>query len=95
MNYFVDTNINELKVEELVLGHKNHDVLIIGDLKYLSNQENLWTMYFNATNSKDGLGVGVLLISPNGRTYKLSFTLAFTCTNNVAEYVAFLLGLRL
>lgn len=60
-----------------------------------SRDDNLWTMYFDGTNSKEGSEVGVLFISPHGETFKFSFTLAFACTDNVAEYEALLLSLRL
>ena len=33
-------------------------------------------------------------ISPNKETFRFSFTLTFACTNNVAEYEALLLGLK-
>lgn len=37
----------------------------------------------------------MVFISPNGRSFKYSFLLDFECTNNVAEYEALLLGLRI
>ena len=52
-------------------------------------------MFFDGACCKEGFGAGVLLISPAGTTYKFSFTLSFPCTNNIAEYEALLLGLRL
>lgn len=56
---------------------------------------DLWTMFFDGAYCKEGSGVGILLISPAGITYKFSFTLSFPCTNNIAEYEALLFGLRL
>lgn len=56
---------------------------------------DLWSMFFDGACCKDGVGVGIILISLAGATYKLSFTLSFPCTNNIAEYEALLLGLRL
>ena len=52
-------------------------------------------MFFDGTCCKDGVAAGILLISPVGVTYKFSFTLSFPCTNNIVEYEALLLGLRL
>lgn len=60
-----------------------------------SKKRDLWTMYFNGSCCKDGSGAGIILISPQGFTYKFSFTLSFPCTNNIAEYEALFLGLRL
>ena len=52
-------------------------------------------MYLDGSYCKDGSRAGILLISPHGITYKFSFTLIFPCTNNITEYEALLLGLRL
>lgn len=52
-------------------------------------------MYFNRACCKEGSGAGILLISPDGCTYKFSFTLNFPCKNNIVEYEALMLGLRL
>ena len=49
-------------------------------------------MYFDGVNSKEGIGAGVVLISPKKKTCRYSFTLNFTCFNNVVEYEALLLG---
>ena len=54
----------------------------------------LWTMYFDGASSKEGLGVGVVFVSPKKNTFRYSFTLNFSCTNNIVEYEAFLLGLK-
>ena len=56
---------------------------------------DLWAMFFDGAYCKDGAGAGIFLISPTGITYKFSFTLSFPCTNNIEEYEALLLGLRL
>ena len=36
----------------------------------------------------------LFFVSPNKNTFRYSFSLNFTCTNNVAEYDALLLGLK-
>jgi len=41
-----------------------------------------------------GAGVGVVLVSPCQETISLSFKLEFEVTNNVAEYEALVLGIR-
>lgn len=40
------------------------------------------------------MGASVLLISPKGEKYFFSFRLQFSCTNNVVEYKALILGLQ-
>ena len=51
-------------------------------------------MYFDGSISKEGVGAGVWIISPNIEFKVYSFKLNFECTNNVAEYEALLLCLN-
>lgn len=51
-------------------------------------------MYFDGANSKEGNGVGVLLMSLAGSLIPLSFKLEFEATNNVEKYEALLIGLK-
>ena len=51
-------------------------------------------MYFDGASSKEGARAGVVFISLNKETFKFSFTLTSTCTNNIAKYEALLLGLK-
>lgn len=54
----------------------------------------LWTMYFDGAKSKEGAGAGVVFFSLEKNTFRYSFTLKFSCTNNIVEYEALLLGLK-
>ena len=54
----------------------------------------LWTMYFDGASSREGSGAGVVFVSPEKKTFRYSFTLNFSCTNNIVEYEVVLLGLR-
>ena len=51
-------------------------------------------MYFDGSSSKEGVGAGVVLISPSGEAVRLMYKLEFITTNNTTEYEALLLGLR-
>jgi ribonuclease HI len=51
-------------------------------------------MYFDDSSSKEGYGVGILLISPTKEVITLSYKLEFETTNNIDEYEALVLGLR-
>ena len=51
-------------------------------------------MYFDGSISKNGVGVGVYIMSPIRDFKYLSYKLNFECTNNVDEYEALLLGLN-
>lgn len=52
-------------------------------------------MHFDSAFSKEGNGSKIILMSPRGKDYKLTFILNFECTNNVVEYKALLLGLNM
>jgi ribonuclease HI len=51
-------------------------------------------MFFDGAYSKEGVGAGVVLISPTKREIHLSYKLEFEATNNVVEYEALILGLE-
>jgi ribonuclease HI len=53
----------------------------------------LWTLRFDGACNANGNGAGVLLVSPKGKQSPYRFKLEFSCTNNVAEYEALILGL--
>ncbi|XP_026442634.1 uncharacterized protein LOC113342251 [Papaver somniferum] len=57
-------------------------------------QEKTWLLYFDGstTPSNDTGGASIVLVSPSGEIFSYSFKLDFHCTNNSAEYEAFLLG---
>ncbi|XP_016177922.1 uncharacterized protein LOC107620245 [Arachis ipaensis] len=56
---------------------------------------NYWKLYFDGSNHKDGAGVGILIISPEGVPSEFLFELKYPCSNNVAEYEALILGLEI
>ena len=58
------------------------------------NDEGVWTMYFDGSISKEGAGAGIWIIYPIRDSKVYYFKLTFECTNNVAEYEVFLLGLN-
>nr|GEU39095.1 reverse transcriptase domain-containing protein [Tanacetum cinerariifolium] len=56
--------------------------------------DNTWKLYTNGASSSDGLGVGLMLINPDGKEYKYALRFRFETVNNKAEYEALLVGLR-
>ncbi|XP_070045478.1 uncharacterized protein [Nicotiana tomentosiformis] len=54
-----------------------------------------WWMFFNGAENFKGVGIRVVLVSETGQHYPVSTKLRFPCTNNMAEYEACSLGLRL
>jgi ribonuclease HI len=51
-------------------------------------------MFFNGASYREGVGAGVVLVSPIQEIISLSYKLEFENTNNVEEYEAPVLGLR-
>jgi ribonuclease HI len=52
-------------------------------------------MYFNGSYTLKGVGVGVVLIPPEGDVLKYDIYLNFPATNNIAEYEGLVTGLGL
>ncbi|KAA0066097.1 putative RNA-directed DNA polymerase (Reverse transcriptase), Ribonuclease H [Cucumis melo var. makuwa] len=53
-----------------------------------------WTMLFDGVSNELGHGIGVVLISPEGKVFPLTAKLCFECTHNIAEYEACIMGLQ-
>ncbi|XP_072054313.1 uncharacterized protein [Arachis hypogaea] len=76
---------------------------LVDNLKYLNDQGanivdvdvNYWKLYFDGSKHKDGAGVGILIISPEGIPSEFLFGLKYPCSNNVAEYEPLILGLKI
>src|SRR5438128_1001251 len=54
-----------------------------------------WTTYFDGSLMIDGVGAGIVLISPTGERLKYVLQIHFPASNNAAEYEALLHGLRI
>ena len=55
-----------------------------------------WTLYFDGALNGQGAGIGVALLTPEGVLILRAVQLNFTAnTNNIIEYEALILGLRL
>lgn len=53
-----------------------------------------WQLYFDGSYTQHGSGAGILFVTPLGHTIPRSYRLTFRCTNNVAEYEALILGIK-
>ena len=51
-------------------------------------------MYFDGAFNVLGHGIGAILISPKGKYCPFTARLNSDCTNNVAEYEAYIMGLQ-
>ena len=59
-----------------------------------SPKDEEWTLLFDGASNALGHGIGVVLISPEGRTIPFTVKLYFDCTNNMAEYEACAMGIK-
>jgi hypothetical protein len=59
-----------------------------------ADEAQIWSLYFNRSKSKEGVGGGCVLINPTCNKTFIAFRLVFKCTNNTVEYEALLQGLR-
>ena len=53
-----------------------------------------WKTYFDGVMNRYGIGIEVLLITPNGSHVPLAIKLSFEATNNMAEYEACIIGME-
>jgi ribonuclease HI len=51
-------------------------------------------MNFDASCSNEGNGADIILYSPIDKIHNFSYRLEFSCTNNVIEFEALLLGIE-
>jgi ribonuclease HI len=58
------------------------------------DENQIWSLYFDGSKSKEGAGAGYIIIDPVGNKTLMACRLEFECTNNTAEYEALLQGLR-
>jgi hypothetical protein len=54
-----------------------------------------WKMYFNGSLNLEGVGAGVLFISPQGDHPKYVLQIHYKASNNYAEYEALIHGMRI
>jgi ribonuclease HI len=54
-----------------------------------------WTINFVGSLQLQGAGVGILVTSPKGESFKYALQMHFPTSNNVAEYEALLHCLRI
>ncbi|XP_066314981.1 uncharacterized protein [Miscanthus floridulus] len=54
-----------------------------------------WTLFFDGSPCKQGGGIGIVIISPQGLSFEFAYTIKPMTTNNQAEYEAILNGLQL
>ncbi|XP_040951058.1 uncharacterized protein [Gossypium hirsutum] len=57
-------------------------------------EEYPWRLNFDGASNAIGNEIGAVLVSPNGDHYPFTCKLDFDCTNNMVEYEACIMGIR-
>ncbi|XP_075086180.1 uncharacterized protein LOC142168904 [Nicotiana tabacum] len=55
----------------------------------------MWRMFLDGVANFKGVGIGAVLILESGKHYPTSAKIRFPSTNNIVEYEAFILGIRM
>ncbi|XP_064966968.1 uncharacterized protein LOC135613882 [Musa acuminata AAA Group] len=61
----------------------------------LEQPPEAWVLHVDGSANSKGIGAGLVLQAPDGRSFERSLRFEFQATNNEAEYEALLAGLRL
>ncbi|GLJ36903.1 hypothetical protein SUGI_0745930 [Cryptomeria japonica] len=65
------------------------------DMDVLTISTKQWTLYFDGSYNQHGSSASILFITPKGQTIPRSYRLMFPCTNNVVEYEALVIGIKM
>jgi hypothetical protein len=63
-------------------------------LEQIDLDDGMWHMQFDGSCSNEGNEADIILYSPVGKIQNFSYRLEFSCTNNVIEFKALLLGIE-
>ena len=63
-------------------------------LERINLEDELWCMHFDGSHSNEGNRAGIILVSPTGKIHNMSYRLEFSCSNDVIEFKALLLGIE-
>ncbi|KAG8480467.1 hypothetical protein CXB51_024656 [Gossypium anomalum] len=80
--------------EPLNFDFPNEEIVYVAAAEEDSAKGHCWKLNFDGASNAMGNGVGAVLVSPDGKHYPFTCKLDFDCTNNMAEYEACIMGLR-
>jgi ribonuclease HI len=93
--FFNDLCCEEEEPEIDMLNKGRSDQQIEEDSKQQDEAEDqIWKMSFDGAACREGARAGVWINHPKGDSKLCSYKLVFECTNNMAEYEALILGLK-
>ena len=80
--------------EPLNFDFPNEDLMYVATTEEDPQEGHPWKLNFDGASNAVGKGIGVVLVSPNGDHYPFTSKLDFDCTNNMVEYEACIMGIR-
>ncbi|XP_075099044.1 uncharacterized protein LOC142175933 [Nicotiana tabacum] len=83
----------DIEYEPLKMYFPDKEVSFVGE--DIAKTYDGWRMVFDGATNFKGIGIEVVLVSETGQHYQVSAKLRFPSTNNMEEYEACILGLRL
>ncbi|KAG8486695.1 hypothetical protein CXB51_020171 [Gossypium anomalum] len=80
--------------EPLNFDFPNEDLMHVATIEEDPREGRPWKLNFDGASNAMGNGIGAILVSPDGNHYPFTSKLDFDCTNNMAEYEACIMGIR-
>ncbi|XP_012435102.1 uncharacterized protein LOC105761746 [Gossypium raimondii] len=80
--------------EPLNFDFPDEDLMYVATTEEYAQERHHWKLNFKGMSNAIGNGIRVVLVSPNRDHYPFTSKLDFDCTNNMAEYEACLMGIR-
>nr|XP_012466222.1 unnamed protein product [Gossypium raimondii] len=80
--------------EPLNFDFPNEDLMYVAATEENSQMNHVWKLNLDGASNVVGNGIGAVLVSPSGDHYPIASKLDFDCTNNIAEYEACIMGIR-
>ena len=68
---------------------------VLPEIALMETAKAIWTLRFNESSTTSEGGARIVLSKNTGEILAMSFKLDFPCTNNMAEYEAYLTGLAM
>ncbi|XP_075099022.1 uncharacterized protein LOC142175914 [Nicotiana tabacum] len=86
-------NLVDKDYEPLTTYFSDEEMLFAGE--DIADSYPGWRMFFDGATNFKGVGIGPVLILESLQHYPTSAKIRFPCTNNMAEYKACILGIRM
>jgi ribonuclease HI len=83
---FLHTILDDFPIDDDLPGEEDFTIEI---------PDHIWQMYFDGASQKSGACAGVVFVTPDEGIIPYSFTLTLAVSNNVTDYEALIIGLKI